>query len=233
MILNIPERKIEREKEKIVAKCETCSSINTNIAELCGRCKKKILLISRFAESNIPIKYWFLSMDDFIGDPVLLKKYKEISDNMKSIYDDGICICFAGSHGVGKTMAISNILKRVVGAGFSALYVTMNDIIANLLYNTSMDKLAFRNELLLVDFLAIDEFDPRYMGSKDASDLFGRNIEDIFRNRVQNNLPIFMSTNSPNVTKSFEGSVGQSISSLMNYAEIIPVLGKDRRKEGK
>lgn len=170
---------------------------------------------------------------DFVGDPTLLNKYKEIAKDLRGVYDNGMCICFAGGHGIGKTMTVTNILKRAVGKGFSGLYVTMNDIVANLVSSNSFDKAAIRRNLLMVDFLVIDEFDPRYMGTQAAADMFGRNMEDIFRTRTQNSLPIFMCTNSPNVTKSFDGSIGQSISSLMNYSEIVSVLGKDRRKEGK
>jgi len=94
-------------------------------------------------------------------------------------------------------------------------------------------KMSARNELLMVDFLVIDEFDPRFMPTASSSDLFGRIMEDVFRCRAQNKLPIFMCTNSPNIAGSFEGSIGLSLSSLMNYVSMIPVLGKDFRKEGR
>jgi len=78
--------------------------------------------------------------------------------------------------------------------------------------------------------LVIDEFDPRYMPTGASSDLFGRTMEDVLRRRSENQLPLFMCTNSPNVVDSFEGPIKYSIESLMNYAEVIPVLGTDFRK---
>ena len=136
-------------------------------------------------------------------------------------------------HGLGKTMASTNILKRAVEKGFSCLYVNVNDIVSHLIYNDPSNKMAARNELLMVDFLVIDEFDSRFMPTEASADLFGRIMEDIFRCRSQNHLPIIMCTNSPNIAASFHGSIGLSITSLMNYAKMIPVLGKDFRKEGR
>ena len=124
------------------------------------------------------------------------------------------------------TMVCANILKRVVEKGYSAVYITLPDIISVI---TSGDRYAARSELLSVDFLVVDEFDPRYMGTDNAADFFGRTIEDILRTRSQNCLPTFMCTNSPNLTDGFTGSIKESLSSLMNMVETVIVLGSDYR----
>ena len=93
------------------------------------------------------------------------------------------------------------------------------------------EKFKARKELMTVDFLVIDEFDGRHMSAGASADLFGRQLESIFRRRIENSLPIFLSTNSPNVIDSFEGPIKQSIKSLMSSAKFIPVLGKDFREE--
>lgn len=169
---------------------------------------------------------------DFVGDKVLLEKYKEMVSNLKQTYDNGSALCFMGGHGIGKTMVVTNILKRALERGYSGLYVNLNDIIVAMVTNHE-GRAQVRGEFLTVDFLIIDEFDPRYMGSDNASDMFGRVLEDIIRIRAQNGLPIFMCTNSPNVVESFQGPLKQSITSLMNYFIKVPVLGKDLRKEGR
>ena len=165
-------------------------------------------------------------LKDFKGDNNLLIKYNELIKDIKQTYNNGPCICFAGQFGVGKTMVCTNVLKRAVEKGYSALYTTLTDIIS---IATSLSRYDARNELLSVDFLVIDEFDPRYMPTDNASDFFGRVLEDIFRTRSQNSLPLFMCTNSPNVTESFSGSIKQSLSSLMNQVETVIVFGKDYR----
>jgi DNA replication protein DnaC len=169
-------------------------------------------------------------MNDFLGDKILLEKYTEVTQDLKISYQQGISLAFAGSHGLGKTLVSTNILKRAVEKGYSGLYVTLNDIIACTINSISEDRGLARRALLTVDFLVIDEVDPRHIGSDQAADLFGRILEDIFRTRAQNKMPIFMCTNSPKIIDSFTGPIKQSIESLMNYVKIVTVLGKDYRK---
>jgi hypothetical protein len=131
------------------------------------------------------------------------------------------------------TMTAAAILKKAAIKGYNCLYVTLSDIVAVTVSAPADDKYYARKELLNVDFLVIDEFDPRYMPTGASSDLFGRTMEDVLRRRSENKLPLFMCTNSPNVVESFEGAIKYSIESLMNYAQIIPVLGTDFRKGDK
>lgn len=130
------------------------------------------------------------------------------------------------------TMVTTNILKRAAEKGYNCLYVTLSDIVVNAVSAISSDKFVARKELMMVDFLVIDEFDARHMGSGPSSDLYGRQLEDIFRKRVENKLPTFMCTNSPNVIETFSGDIRLSIESLMSYVTVIPVLGRDYRKGG-
>ena len=169
---------------------------------------------------------------DFLGDPILMVKYQEVTKDLKQTYKSGTALCFAGSHGVGKSTVVTNILKRAVEKGFSALYVTLNDVITALI-SSPETKAEARNKFLTVDFLVIDEFDPRYRGSDNQSDLFGRVLEDIIRIRAENSLPIFMCTNALDVADSFKGPLKISLKSLMNYVTQISVLGADLRKSGK
>lgn len=190
----------------------------------------KLSAVNRYAESNIPIEYWHLKMDrDFKGDPRLLEKYGKYTKDLQSSYINGSSVCFAGSHGLGKTMTVTCILKKANQKGYSCLYTTLSDIVSVLTSGGSDDKFNARRELTMVDFLAIDEFDPRFMPSENAADLYARSLESIFRTRSQNKIPTLMCTNSPNVVESFNGSLKASINSLMNYLEVFPVFGHDFR----
>jgi DNA replication protein DnaC len=171
-------------------------------------------------------------MDDFVGNKILFNKYKEVTADLNDTYHQGVCMCFAGPHGIGKTMTCANILKDALIKGYQCLYVTLSDIVVNAVSNAP-DKYLARKELMMVDFLVIDEFDGRHMTDGASADLFGRQLEDIFRKRSENRLPTFMCTNSPSVTDAFDGPVKHSISSLMSNAQIIPVLDRDFRKRDK
>ncbi len=184
----------------------------------------------KYAQANIPVDYWFLEMDKFVGDKNVIKRYEEITSDIAKAYKDGLRLCFAGAHGVGKTMLCSCILKRVVETGkFDALYVNLTDIINIMASSRADDKYEARKQLLSVDFLVIDEFDQRFMGTDNAADLYGRILEPTMRARMQNRLPLFFCTNSTNVVSSFTGPLRSSIESLMRMFKTIPVLGADFR----
>jgi len=220
---NIPPRKLK----------EALSSIEQGEEPLETK-HVKLIAINRYAESNIPIEYWTLKMErDFKGDSRLLAKYSEYTQDIKNSYITGSSICFAGGHGLGKTMTITCILKKASQKGFTCLYTTLSDIVSVLTQGGGEDKFLARRELALVDFLAIDEFDPRFMPSENAADLYARSLESVFRTRSQNKLPTLMGTNSPNPIESFSGPLKASIDSLMKgYLKVFSVApGKDFRKE--
>lgn len=234
-LTTVPQRKVVEALEQTIRNCETCSMkedvrLDSN---LCTSCRIRNKAINRYAESNIPVRYWSLEMErDFKGSKILKQKYDEITSDIVKAYRNGTAYCFAGSHGLGKTMLCCNILKRVVEKGMTGLYVNLSDIVSVMIGRDGEERAIARKALLTVDFLVIDEFDPRYMGNDKASDLFGKILEEIFRTRHQNGLPIFMCTNSPNVTESFVGPIKQSITSLMGTVTTVAVVGKDYRITG-
>lgn len=185
---------------------------------------------NKYYESNIPIIYWNLHMSKFNGDISLSEAYNSLTVDIKETYRQGKAYCFAGSFGRGKSMTVTNILKRASEKGYSALYVTLNDIISAVF---SDEAYAARKELLTVDFLVIDEFDSRHIPNSNTSiDFFARTIEDVFRTRLQNAMPLYLCTNSPNPLEAFKGSLKESITSLWHHVEMVPVIGKDFRIDG-
>lgn len=191
----------------------------------------KLIAYNRYYESNIPLEYWDLKMDkDFIGDPRLKTKYDEYVSDLKKSYQSASSFCLAGQHGVGKTMTMTCILKKASQKGYSCLYTTLSDIVNVMTAAPAEERFNARQELTKVDFLVIDEFDPRFMASENAADLYARTLESVFRTRSQNKLPTLMCTNSPNVVESFSGPLKASIASLMKgYVKVFPVLGEDVR----
>lgn len=228
-MITIPEKKLSSALNKLKSECQFCKNKDTG-SNLCDRCSVLTTAFNRYAMANIPVDYWYLDMDKFNGEKILLQSYHLIADDITKSYDDGASYCFAGGHGIGKSMVSTNILKRAVEKGYSALYTNLTDIVTILTSYNYEEKRDTRQALLTVDFLVIDEFDPRFMGSDNASDLYGRILEPTLRHRIQNKLPIFFCSNSPNVTASFHGSLKSSISSLMNMVKPVMVLGQDYRK---
>ena len=227
---SVPPRKALASREQTLRECGECGQNGATLDNCCERCHYINTAKKRYEESNIPVMYWNLTMtQNYWGDPILLERFKEVTEDLHQTYNDGICICFAGRHGVGKTLTSTNILKKAVAKGYQCLYTTLSDIVSMAVSGPIDQKFRANKELTMVDFLVIDEFDSRHMQSGASADLFGRQMETVFRRRSENNLPTFMCTNSPKVLDSFEGPIRQSIASLMNYVTTVTVMGKDGR----
>ena len=210
---------------------ESISTINSSDLSMEQK-QVRLAVVNRYAESNLPVEYWGLTMEKhFHGDPKLLEKYNEYTNDLKAAYINGTSICFAGNHGLGKSLASICILKKACQKGFSTLYTTLSDIVGVMTQGPLDEKYAAKRELVMVDFLVIDEFDSRFMQSEKASDLYAQSLEGVFRTRSQNKLPTIMCTNSPNIVESFNGPLKASVESLVKgYLKIWPVFGEDYRK---
>src|SRR3984957_12553094 len=162
------------------------------------------IAINRWNESNIPVQYWAKEMEkDYHGDVKLMEKYQDYIKELSNSYKQGSSFCLAGQNGRGKTFTLTSILKRACNKNYSCLYTTIETIVA-VLNTYGEEKNIARRELMMVDFLAIDEVDNRFFGNSDASnDLFARSFETIVRTRLQHNLHVLMATNSPNIKESF------------------------------
>lgn len=220
IINTIPKRKFDHIIEQINASKDELKIKNI-----------KLLAANRYYESNIPIEYWNLSMSkDFKGNKKLLNEFTNYVGNITDNYYNGTSLLFAGSHGLGKTMTVTCILKKAVEKDYNALYTNLSDIVNVLISSSSSEKtIAFR-ELKMVDFLVIDEFDSRFIQSDKAADLYAQTLESIFRARIQNKLPTLMCTNSPNILESFHGPLKDSIESLTTgYLKTVVVMGEDFR----
>ncbi len=195
----------------------------------------KLTAINRYAESNLPIGYWGLKMDkDFYGDPKLIGKYEEYVADIKASYINGNSLCLASRHGTGKTMTIVCVLKKACQKGYSCLYTTLSDMVNVLTYAGTDDNFLARRELVLVDFLAIDEVDVRFFNqSENSNELFAKTFELIIRTRLQNKLPTLIATNSPNMKEGFLSAFKDSLGSLLTQLPIFYVGGEDFRKQNK
>lgn len=236
ILITVPMKKLTDGLEQTIRSCEVCGKLNPlpSLEGSCKNCKILCKSLNKYAQANIPAKFWNLQMEKhFTGDQVLMEQYKKITEDLKKNYIGGTSICFTGAHGVGKTFCVCSILKRALWKDYSALYINLHDIVGALIDGKQEERSQARRDLLLVDWLVIDEFDVRFLLSSKTSDLFAKVLEDIFRTRSQNNLPTLMCSNSPNVIEGFNGSFKNSIDSLMSTMTMVAVLGSDFRKESK
>src|ERR1700722_6666116 len=127
---NVPERKLQEQILHLVQNCKTCSQKNIKVIEqaldgICPRCATMSIAYNRYADSNIPVEYWNFDMKDFQGPAELRKAYENITNDLPLAYKQGISVCFAGAHGLGKTLSQTCILKRACQKNYVCLYTTL------------------------------------------------------------------------------------------------------------
>lgn len=230
----IPASKVLAYKKSIIDKCSTCSPIpDIGESQLCSKCLTANKVFDRYITANIPMDFIDRYMKDFVGDPAVKAMYTKITKNFTNEFTEGKSYCLHGVHGTGKTYYACNVLKFASLKGYGALYCTFNDILSVTLYAQSKHKHECRKELLLTDFLCIDEFDQRFMSNDSTSEMFGRILEGILRIRFQNKLPTIIISNDVDMSCALGDKLNASISSLLaGYTQSIYFMGNDKRKEG-
>lgn len=225
----IAQKKILLEKERVLSSCADCKGLG------CGKCAGYTAYIDRMAEAEIPADYWFRDMKDFYGDP-LFKDYiiNHYINDLKKRYMEGLSLCLVGHTGTGKTMAGCSILKTAVLPSksnpnyFSAYYTTLIEMSSRLMSQNSHQ---FRELIKEVDFMMIDEVDPRFFPSENSKDLHGNHFENVFRLRCQNRLPTIICSNAEDKDQIFAGEFRKTFNSLISqFGKVLAPKSMDARK---
>ena len=218
--------KVARVCENIVKECSDCDGSG------CVKCARKVSRIQKYSDAGIPTCFWTSSFSEFKGDNEYAETVRDIISNIDQKYDTGKSYMFVGPLGVGKTFGISSILKMAVCKEYTARYSSMVEVINSILSGGNSNAVA---DLIKFDFLAIDEFDNRWIFPSEKSEqVFGSTMEYILRSRFQNGLPTILATNNAEVDGILTGMHGKAFSSLRNqYMETIFLSGKDFRKKNK
>lgn len=225
----VPKSKIELYRQDILKSCDKCK--NEHMAA-CDVCLIKNKLFDRYIEANIPMIFIDKTIENFYGDQKLIRLYNNSITNLHNLFKNGTSFCIKGQHGVGKTMFSCLLLKKVVERGIRGLYTTLFDIVNVIVYASPSIKFEASKELKNIDYLVIDEFDSRFTGSQESSELFGRILETIIRIRFQNILPTILITNSLDPVKNLGEKLSESIGSLITgHCSVISVVGEDYRKK--
>ena len=132
-----------------------------------------------------------------------------------------------GHPGTGKTMAACNILKAAILKKYSTFYITLSQVVNDLISGDQLTKL----KLLESDFLVLDEVDQRFFPTAGGKELFGNMFEYIMRTRSHHMKPIIMCTNSVDTSQIFDGAYAQMFSSLKSqFMTELFAGGKDARR---
>jgi DNA replication protein DnaC len=216
--------KFLRASQLIKKSCEDCGG------DGCRICNNKISKIQKYHDSNIPSSFWIKSFKEYSGDDEYAEFIRDKIHNIDRVFDGGESFILAGNLGVGKTYGICSILKMAVSKDYDVKYFSMAEIINRILSKSINDEL---QNLCDIDFLAIDEFDNRWIFPSEKSEqLFGSSMEYLLRTRFQAMLPTLLATNNSDLDQILSGSYGRSFSSLRSqYLKTMFVSGRDFRKK--
>ncbi len=221
------QKKYEIAKKAIMDNCNTCHGHG------CRHCISDIEKINNWTNASIPVLYWDYTLDTFNGDTNFKEVIKQLISTVDKLYADGSVLIFNGKYGVGKTWAGTELLKTAISKKYTAKYTSMSEIV-NILLSKDVDKYIFNQKLLYSDLIFIDEVDSRFMpNTENGMNIFGTMMENIIRTRLQNRLPLILSTNNSNINEIFDGIFGQTFNSLFASKNImhIPVGGIDLRNQ--
>src|SRR5438094_537444 len=96
-LCTVPERKLTDALQSLLDNCEEDQGKKVGVGS-CDRCRIQSIALNRFYDSNLPVGYWNLTMDNFKGFPGLRKKYEELTNDIHATYSNGTSVCFSGSH---------------------------------------------------------------------------------------------------------------------------------------
>lgn len=222
------ERKMQSVFNKNIKNCEKCGG------EKCEVCAGKNNRFRLYSAAGIPVRYWGLAFSDFAGDKRFGEKIKGIISDIDGFFEKGESLAFVGNLGTGKTYAGCCILKKAIVSKYDCHYTQMTEVISKTL-SRKTDSNDYLSYLTSVDFLMLDEFDPRHIfNSEKAEKLFGSTLEYVLRARFQNEIPTILCSNAEDIDEVLSSDFGIAFSSLRNmYMNVVCVSGKDFRKNVK
>ncbi len=233
----------------IVEQCTKCSGkgylrpkidgIIQNTSTEC-ECLKKMFAFIKFKESNIPLEYFNLSIDNFIiknEEKAKIKRVIEkISENTPEFLRNGMGLYIYGPAGTGKTMLATEIIKKAIFSGFSAHYdwfPILIDFFNRKGYEADKKKDELNNLFTSKDFLIIDELGKEINGANSfTNDDICRFLEINILKKRSNKSTILIS-NIPNGIDGLHSRYGEFVTSVIKQRfHVQEFSGLDHREVG-
>lgn len=211
--------------------CPTCGSVNqeTNVIKIKGQeitcnCKDQIRKQNHYTRFRIPREYWYIGWDDYKGDPMALKKVKEIVIDLDNAIQRNIGMFLYGSVGTGKTFLAIQILKAAEAKGYyNCMFICLSDIVSTFAggWYDKAKQYSFEKEIMGADLLVIDD-----LGKEFKNNLAESVFDKVIRYREK---PTIITSNVD--LKKIKLVYGDSIYSLF-CSRLIPldIVGYDFRQ---
>lgn len=168
----------------------------------------------KYMNARIPKRFWGVGLldvwKDTDSDEDVAAAVSDYCAYLEKHRSDGYGMLLVGQPGLGKTMLACHILQAAIAGSFSALFLTMPELV-NMTYKLRDLSDAWRimkdeqayNEWLRkdgamhalrteVDFLVLDDVGKEYTTTSGYTQAL---FDDIFRTRYNNSLPTIITTN--------------------------------------
>lgn len=219
---------LDKIKKELQQNCSFCSGKG------CKNCLSMFDAFTSFARSGIPIKYWKLKLEDLGNENPCIDEVNKFCEKLKLAYDSGQGIYLYGQNGTGKTLSACHVAKQAILQGYSVRFTFLGEIISsfiNTMYDSSQRE-KLKQDILGVDFLIIDDIDKAYVAQD--SKYVNSVLDSLFRTRVQNCLPVIITSNKAlgEILSSSDEIFSKSLLSLFQES-LLPILfiGADKRVE--
>lgn len=193
-------------------------------------------ILLKLAQANIPPKYWDYELNQLdAANKHVEGKIQQYCSKFDLVLERGQGLFLVGGNGTGKTLTACLILKEAIRAGYTARFTSLNEIVS-MATDGTYDQAArnsFREEIMEVDFLVIDDITKTYKNlERQTSTYIDIQFDNVFRTRANFNLPVIITSNHSRqeALQSVDEVLSNSLLSLFNeHLKDIIFLGKDRR----
>lgn len=190
----------------------------------------QVQAFKHYANAGIGLTYMRLSWDKYFGDSTIQEFCRKYVENMKAYKENDIGMLLLGSNGIGKTTAMSLLIKDLVLRKQKCFFTTYSKLVTMLgdsFYSPDARKI-YNDRIINSTFLGIDD-----VGKEMTNRLTTNTIDNVLRERIQASRPTFMTSNltMPELKAEYGNS---SFSLLLEAAKVFEVQGgRDARESVK
>lgn len=180
--------------------------------------------------AGIPVKFRPATIQS-IADPAFAEQLQDYLVNFEKYLSKGIAPLLTGPNGTGKTLAGCIILIEAIKKGHTAYFTKVKNCIDQITsgFSDEEDKQKFKDQLLLVDFLMIDDLGDELQTTLPSSNLRVFTVNHILRDRADNCRPTILTTNlKMDQLNTNYGPKSRSI--IDEFARVITTRGPDYRQ---
>lgn len=204
------------------------TSEDRNVVEYECPCSDQFILHKYLLNAGVLKSGQRLALGDCIEvDEKALDAAAEYLESADYYVNRGIGMIFHGTHGSGKTLLSTIMLKQLLGVGIDGYFTTFTNLLDNFAAGWRDDKNRawFERRVRNAALLVVDDIGREMAG---RNSMASASLDNVFRSRVQDSLPTIVTTNLS--MHDFEQSYSTGVMSLVSETSLsYEFAGRDFR----